>query len=53
VTPNDEHALEEKITALLTDTALRAKISTNAKRKAEKYTVVRMVDETATLLERI
>jgi glycosyltransferase involved in cell wall biosynthesis len=53
VEPNDEHALEEKITALLTDTALRAKIATNAKRKAEKYTPSRMVDETATLLKRI
>lgn len=53
VTPNDEHALEEKITALLTDTALRAKIATNAKRKAEKYSIPRMLDETATLLKRI
>lgn len=53
VTPNDEHALEEKITALLTDTTLRAKIATNAKRKAEKFSIPRMLNETATLLNRL
>jgi glycosyltransferase involved in cell wall biosynthesis len=53
VKPNDEHALEEKITALLTDTALRAKLSTNAKRKAEKFSVSRMVSETASVIRGI
>lgn len=50
VKPDDEAALEEKVTALLTDTSLRAKIATNAKRKAEKYSVSHMLDETAMLL---
>lgn len=53
VDPDDEHTLEEKITALLTDTALRAKIATNAKRKAEKYSIPRMLSETATLLKHL
>lgn len=53
VSPDDELALEDKITLLLTDTALRARVATNGKRKAEKFSIDRMLSETAALLARL
>ena len=53
VTPDDEVMIEKRVTALLTDTALRAKVTTNGKRKAERFTVSRMLDETAACLKKV
>lgn len=53
VRPDDEKALEKRISALLDAPELRAKISTNAKRKVEKFSVPRMVDETAEVLRSV
>lgn len=53
VKPDDEKALEKRIMALLDSPELRAKISGAAKRKAEKFSVKRMVDETENILKKV
>jgi len=53
VKPDDEKTFTKKITALLDSPELRAKISGNAKRKVEKFSVVAMVDRTAEVLKNV
>lgn len=53
VKPDDTKTLEKHITTLLDSPTQRAKISGAAKRKAEKFSVKRMVDETEKVLKNI
>lgn len=53
VKPDDEKMFEKRILALLDSPALRTKISGAAKRKVEKFSVKRMVDETETILKKV
>jgi glycosyltransferase involved in cell wall biosynthesis len=53
VKPDDEKAFAKKIGALLDSPELRARVSGNAKRKTEKFSVNAMVDRTAEVLKRI
>lgn len=53
VKPDDEAMFEKRITALLDSPDLRAKISGAAKRKTEKFSVKRMVDETEKVLKSV
>lgn len=52
-TPDDRRVFEERLNALLVSPELRARISGNAKRKVERFSVPRMVDETADILKEL
>ena len=53
IKPDDEKTFEKRITALLDSPTLRTKISGAAKRKVEKFSVNRMVDETESILRKV
>ena len=53
VAPDDEQAIEKRVAELLVDAGLRARIAVNAKRKAEKFSISRMLDEMAILLKNL
>lgn len=53
VAPNDEQAFTARLTALLDSPEMRAKISGNARRKVEKFSVAAMVERTAEVVRSV
>lgn len=53
VKPDDRKVFEDRIHALLSSPELRARLSGNAKRKAQRFSVERMIDETEAVLRSV
>ncbi len=51
IKPDDKKALEHRIEKLLTSPETRRRLATSAKKRVEKFSVARMVDETASVLK--
>lgn len=53
VKPDDEAALRHRIEKLLASPEARVRIAANAKKRVEKFSIARMVDETAAVLRAV